>query len=142
MSSPSLDIPEPEINPESEPYWLAANDEVLLLGKCGRCGEFHHYPRRMCPLCNSTDVSWVPAGGSGAIYSFSTLWRTETPYTLAWIVLDERVGMMTNIVDCDPRGLAVGQRVKIVFAEISSGQKVPMAAPQPGQPAAAVGDRQ
>jgi uncharacterized OB-fold protein len=141
MASPALDIPEPEINPESEPYWLAANQGVLLLGKCARCGEFHHYPRRMCPLCNSLDVSWVPAGGYGTIYSFSPLWRTETPYTLAWIVLDEQVGMMTNIIDCDPRVLAVGQRVKIVFPELSSGQKVPMAALGPGESPATGGDR-
>jgi uncharacterized protein len=72
-------VPEPEINPESQPYWAAANEGVLLVGNCGQCGEFHHYPRRICPLCRSSDVSWVPAAGYGSIYSLSTLrWTSRS----------------------------------------------------------------
>jgi uncharacterized protein len=140
MTSASSPVPEPAVNPESQPYWDAANEGVLLLGKCGQCGEFHHYPRRMCPLCRSCDVSWVPAAGYGSIYSFSTLRRAEIPYVLAWVVLDEQVGMMTNIIECDPDAVSVGQRVKIAFVAAGSGQKVPMAAPLSDASPATAGD--
>jgi uncharacterized OB-fold protein len=128
MTTPST-VPDPQINPETEPYWAAANDEVLLLGHCHSCGEHHHYPRHVCPLCGSSDIAWVPASGTGTIYSHSTLRRADPPYVLAWIQLDEGVGLMTNIVDCDVDSLAIGQPVAIVFVPSASGQNVPMATP-------------
>lgn len=129
MTTP-MAVPDPQMDPETEPYWQAANEGVLLLGLCASCGAYHHYPRHKCPLCGSIEVSWVPASGAGAIYSYSTLRRADPPYALAWIELDEQVGMMTNIIDCDLDSLAVGQRVGIVFVPSASGQKVPMATPR------------
>jgi uncharacterized protein len=39
------------------------------------------------------------------------------------------VTMMTNLVDCDPRDVAIGQRVRVVFKPSDGGHAVPMFTP-------------
>ncbi|MSQ59865.1 MAG: Zn-ribbon domain-containing OB-fold protein [Betaproteobacteria bacterium] len=123
-------IPAPPINPENKRYFDAAAQGTLLVGKCNDCGEAHFYPRVLCPHCFSDKTEWVAAKGTGVIYSYSTLHRgVPVPYTLAYVTLEEGVTMMTNLVDCDPSSLAIGQRVKVVFKEADEGAKVPMFTP-------------
>ena len=123
-------ITAPPVNPENERYFQAAKEGVLLVGKCNDCGEFHFYPRVLCPHCNSDKTEWVPAKGTGVIYSYSTMRRgAPLPYTIAYVTLDEGVSMMTNIVDCDPDSLKIGDRVKVVFNNAEDGTAVPMFAP-------------
>lgn len=129
-SSPARKIPAPLINPENQPYFDATARGELLLGRCDACSEPHFYPRVLCPHCFSDRVRWQAAKGSGVIYSYSTLHRgVPEPYTIAYVTLDEGVTMMTNLVDCDPAQLAIGQRVRVVFKEAEGGVKVPMFTP-------------
>ncbi len=123
-------IPAPPMNPENRRYFEAAALGTLLAGKCNACGEYHFYPRVLCPHCFSPSTEWVAARGTGVIYSYSTLHRgVPVPYTLAYVRLDEGVTMMTNLVDCDLSTLAIGQRVKVVFKAAEDGTKIPMFTP-------------
>ncbi len=122
-------IPAPAILPDTAPYWEAANEGRLLLKCCTDCGEVHFYPRDICPHCLSSRTEWFEAQGTGTIYSFSTNPRARDNFIMAYVTLDEGVTMMTNLVDCDPGTLSVGQRVKVVFRPASNGQAVPMFAP-------------
>lgn len=127
MTAHNLDIREPEVDPETTEYWAAANRRELLLGHCSSCATHHHYPRHHCPFCGSTDIAFVGASGRGTIYSVSTLRRTETPYMLAWVVLPEGPGLMTNIIGCAPGDAEIGDAVEIDYLPAPSGQLVPMA---------------
>jgi uncharacterized protein len=131
MSEPiARTIPTPPINPENQRYFDAAANGMLLVGHCDACKKFHFYPRALCPFCFSERTEWVPAAGTGTIYSYSILLRgVPVPYIIAYVTLDEGVTMMTNLVDCDPAQLSVGQRVRVVFKETEGGAKVPMFAP-------------
>lgn len=120
-------IPAPLINPENQRYFDAAARGELLLGKCHACGEFHFYPRVLCPHCFSDRTEWIPARGTGSVYSYSTMHRgAPEPYTIAYVTLDEGVTMMTNLVDCDPASLAIGMPVRVVFKEAEGGVMIPM----------------
>jgi uncharacterized OB-fold protein len=120
-------IPAPPTSPENERFFEAASQGKLLIGKCGDCGEYHFYPRVLCPHCFSDNTEWVPANGTGKIYSHSTMRRgAPVPYTIAYVTLDEGVSMMTNIVDCDADRLKIGDRVKLVFKPAEDGTAVPM----------------
>ncbi len=120
-------LPAPLINPESGRYFEAAKQGTLLVGKCHECGEHHYYPRALCPHCFSDRTEWVPAKGTGAIYSYSTMHRgVPVPYTIAYVTLDEGVSMMTNLTDCDLAALKIGARVKLVFKPAEDGTPVPM----------------
>ena len=128
--NPGRQITAPLTNPENAPYFEAAKEGRLLVGKCNDCGEHHFYPRVLCPHCNSDTTEAVAARGTGVIYSHSTMRRgVPAPYTIAYVTLDEGVSMMTNIVDCDPGALKIGDRVRLVFRVAEDGTSVPMFAP-------------
>ena len=123
-------IPAPMINPESKPFWQAAAQGRLLLGRCLACRQPHFYPRAICPHCFSDDTTHVDAAGGGEIYSFSVMRRgVPAPYALAYVALDEGVTMLTNIVDCDFDALRIGQRVRLVFKPAEDGSQVPAFTP-------------
>jgi uncharacterized OB-fold protein len=121
-------IPAPRVLPESLAYWQAADEGKLLVKKCNACGEIHHYPRDICPHCLSSDTVWQQAAGTGTVYSFSTMGQGEAAYTLAYVTLDEGVTLMTNLVDCDPAKVAIGDKVRVVFKP-TDGHAVPMFMP-------------
>ncbi len=129
MNQKTRKIPAPMILPDTQRFWDAANEGKLLIKRCNDCGETHYYPRDVCPFCLSTNTEWQETSGRGTIYSFSTLWRAEVPYTLAFVTLDEGPTMLTNIVDCDPKALEVGQAVRVVFRAAENGQHLPMFTP-------------
>ena len=122
--------PAPEISVESERFWDAAADGKLLIKRCSACGEPHYYPRALCPFCLSADTHWQEASGAGTIYSLSTMRRgKDAPYTLAYVTLDEGAAVLTNIATEDHDALAIGQRVRVRFAESDGGAPYPMFAP-------------
>jgi uncharacterized OB-fold protein len=129
MAAKQRRIAPPPVNPETKPFWDAAANGTLLLKKCNACGEVHHYPRALCPFCFSDKTEWLAASGRGTIYSYSVMRRTEVPYVIAYVTLEEGVTMMTNIVDCDPDTVRIGQRVKLSFRPSDGGPPVPMFTP-------------
>ena len=122
-------IPAPRVLPESLPFWRAADEGRLLVKTCLDCGQVHFYPRDICPHCLSERTEWRDAAGTGTVYSFSTMGKGDAAYTLAFVTLDEGVTLMTNLVDCDPAAVSVGQRVKVVFQPSDGGHAVPMFTP-------------
>jgi len=122
-------IPAPRTLPETQAFWHGADEGTLLIKKCQACGQVHFYPRDICPTCLSDQTEWLAAAGTGTVYSFSTMGREAAAYTLAYVTLDEGVTMMTNLVDCDPRSVVIGQRVKVVFKPSEGGHPVPMFTP-------------
>ena len=132
MSATEKSYPDPDINLETEAYWAAANDGKLLLKSCASCGKTHFYPRAICPHCFSPETDWFEAAGTGRIYSFSIMRRTQTPYVIAYVTLDEGVTMMSNLVDCDFETLAIGQKVELTFRKSEGGQAIPVFRPAGG----------
>ena len=106
----------PATNPETKPFWDGCAAGKLLVPKCTACGKSHWYPRGLCPYCFSDKLEWVSASGKGKIYTLSVMERAEVPYAIAYVTLAEGPSMMTNIVDCDPDRLAVGDPVQLLFA--------------------------
>ncbi|HXA96248.1 MAG TPA: Zn-ribbon domain-containing OB-fold protein [Candidatus Dormibacteraeota bacterium] len=123
-------IPAPTPTPETAAFWEAAAKGRLLVKFCTACGKPHHYPRAICPFCNSDRTEWRDSAGRGTIYSFSVMRRASPPYVLAYVTLEEGVTMMTNLVDCDFDALRIGQPVRVVFAPTDGGPPVPTFTPR------------
>lgn len=129
MSS-ALPVPEPSVNPETEPFWSAAGEGRLVLPRCDTCRSVIWYPRRFCPTCHGTEISWLDAMGEGTIYSFTIVrqapgpWKEAVPYVIAYVELDEGPRILTNIVGAEPESLAIGQRVSVVFERSPEGNGV------------------
>ena len=126
----ALPVPEPWVHADAKPFWDATAEGRLRLPRCGSCGTVIWYPRGFCPACSSFDIEWFDAPGTGEVYSFSIprrgqgAYRDAAPYVVAYVELDlpDGVGsdgpgprIMTNLVECDPWSVAVGDRVRAVF---------------------------
>ena len=129
MSEKAHVYPDPPVAVGNEPFWEAAAEGRLALKRCRDCGEFHHYPRAICPHCFSENTEWQAAAGTGTVYSFSVMRRSDPPYAVGYVTLDEGITLMTNFVDCDLDALAIGQKVKVVFRRSPNGTAIPVFAP-------------
>jgi uncharacterized OB-fold protein len=130
ISEKVLPAPAPPVLPEVKPYWDATASGQLVLPRCVECQQVIWYPRPFCPACASTRVDWVPASGRGTVYSFTInrrgvadlpAYRDAGTYVLAYVELDEGPRVMTNIVDCDPESVRIGQKVEAVFHDTGEG---------------------
>ena len=118
--------PLPEIQPFTEPFWEATKQRKLLVQTCKSCGARIFFPRRQCPECWSTDLDWMEASGKATIFAFSVTYEgveemfvDDLPIILAWVDLPEGIRMQTNIIDCDPDSVEIGQEVEVVFKDVT-----------------------
>ena len=125
-----LPAPAPFVLPEIKPFWDGTAEGKLLLPRCTECQELIWYPRPFCPACASTSVEWIEASGRGTVYSFTvnrrgaadmSAYRDAGVYVLAYVELAEGPRIMTNIVDCDPDSVRIGQNVELVFHDTGQG---------------------
>jgi uncharacterized OB-fold protein len=140
MTDPALPAPDPIVSDEAAPYWEATREHRLVLPRCRACATFIWYPRGFCPACASFDIDWVEVDGTGTVYSFSIprrgqgAYREAAPYVLAYVELDVPGGdgprMITNVVDCDPESVAIGDPVEVVFHDTASGHALPRFRPR------------
>ena len=128
MTTDGLPAPAPRVAPEARPFWDATAEGRLLLPRCDACALVIWYPRGVCPACGSTRITWEEASGRGTVYSYTVVrrggvgpYRGAEPYVLAYVELEEGPRVLTNVVDCDPEALAVGDPVEAVFVPADDG---------------------
>jgi uncharacterized OB-fold protein len=121
--------PTPVGNPESQPFWDAAKDGKFMIKRCTTCGEAHFFPRAICPFCFSDKTEWEQSSGEGEIYTYSHMRKSATgAYVIAYVTLKEGPSVQTNIVDCEPDKLKIGQKVKVVWKQ-TDGAPLPFFTP-------------
>lgn len=122
---PSADIPLPVPSALSQPFWDACDLEQLCHQRCRNCGRSAFPPAYACRFCRRADLEWERSAGAGSIYSWSVVWRPQTPafptpYAPAIVELDERYLMLSCVVGCDVAEVRVGLRVRAVFHRIGA----------------------
>ena len=124
MNEGQLVTPVPPVLPEVKVFWNGTAEGKLLLPRCAACQAITWYPRAFCPRCGSLEVAWVPASGRGTVYSYTVCRRGQADlpeyrgvetFVLAYVELEEGPRVMTNIVDCAPGDVRIGQSVELVF---------------------------
>jgi uncharacterized OB-fold protein len=122
-----LPAPAPTVSPEARPFWEAAGEGRLLLQRCSDCASTIWYPRGVCPECGSTRLEWYEGSGRGTVYSYTVNrrgmgeYRDAAPYVLAYVELEEGPRVLTNVVECDPESVRVGDAVTAVFDPAGDG---------------------
>ena len=109
----------PTPDPESAPFWEAAQQKILLLRRCCDCQAFYWYPRAICPFCLGQRTEWVQSKGLGRIYSSTVMRKADNPYCIAYVELDEGPRVLTNIETDDPDTVKIGQRTEVSFVPAS-----------------------
>ena len=110
--------PLPEPDSVGSVFYEAAAEGRLLFQQCGACGHKQFYPRALCTACGSTP-EWVEASGRGTVHTFTVVrqygaepYRSELPYVVAVIELEEGVRMMGNVTGVDPEAVHIGLAVE------------------------------
>lgn len=131
--------PLPVPNADTAAFWDGCARGVLRIQRCGDCGGAQFPPRPFCGTCRSAALRWEPASGRATVASFSVVhrapvpaFRDAVPYVLALVDLAEGPRMMTNVVDCDPDAVRIGQAVRFVFRPVAEdAPPLPFCVPDP-----------
>ena len=122
----------PVPTPETAPFWDGAREHELRVQRCDSCGQHQFYPRIICSACMGDELQWVKVSGVGEVVSFtivrravSEAYRSEVPYVVALIQLEEGPTMMSNVVECDLQDLVVGMSVSVLFEDWSDEISIP-----------------
>ena len=113
----------------SRPFWDAAKEHRLTYQRCTACGTRVFYPRDVCPGPECFGVGtleWAESSGKGWVYASSISYQpahpafaADVPYVLAIVELDEGVRMHSNVVGIDPKEVAIGMRVEVVWDDVT-----------------------
>ena len=144
MPESSTDKPNKPIRPlpslaesDTATFWKATANSEFKYQQCTNCATLIWYPRQHCTGCVEGALEWKTSKGEGVIYSFSIVrqsyhpfFRSQVPYAVALVDLDEGPRFLTNVtgVDDPTTQVHIGQRVSIAW-EPHEGLQVPLVAP-------------
>ena len=133
---------EPKATEISDPFWDATREQRYLVQWCGACSAPIFYPREVCPRCLSPDsLEWRQSSGKGTVYAVAVQYRPanptmadRVPYAVALVEVDAGDGrntirVMSNVVNCDPTTVNVGDAVSLTWEELSDGRHLPLFEP-------------
>ncbi|CQD20750.1 3-ketoacyl-CoA thiolase [Mycobacterium lentiflavum] len=117
--------PLPLVTMENEFFWTSGADGKLRLQECKACKSLIHPPAPVCRYCRSLDIGVRAVSGQATLAGFTINERFSlpglvAPYVIAQVAIaeDPRVRLTTNIVDCEPDQLELGQQVEVVFEQV------------------------
>lgn len=117
-------MPLPQVTPENEFYWTAGADGALRITECENCNALIHPPAPACRYCRERKMGIRTVSGLATLIGFTLNERFSipglpAPYVVAQVALveDPRVRLTTNVIDCDPAQLELGQQVEVVFEQ-------------------------
>lgn len=129
---------QPPTSEASERFWDATKQKRYLVQWCDACVAPIHYPREVCPRCLSADsLMWRQSKGTGTVYAVSVqhrpanpLMADAVPYAVALVDLDDGIRVMSNVVNCDPEAVTVGQAVAVTWEPLDDGRHLPVFEPK------------
>jgi acetyl-CoA acetyltransferase/uncharacterized OB-fold protein len=117
--------PLPELSAQNGFFWTAGADGVLRIQECRNCEALIHPPQPVCRYCRSRDMGVRDVSGKATLSAFTVNHRfgfpdLPPPYVVAQVAVveDPRVRLTTNIVECEPDDLELGQTVEVTFEKI------------------------
>lgn len=111
-------------------WWELVDEGRLPIQRCTDCSTLRHPPRPMCGACQSLNWDFVESSMAGEILSFTTLRYPQfpgypSPVICAVIRLDEGTNLVSNLVDCTPDAVAIGQRVQGRIVKVDEKNTLP-----------------
>lgn len=106
--------------------WRHIPQRYSLIGsKCEQCGTVFFPKRVICPECRRRGkLEDIQLKGNGKIFTYSVIhtptdaFKTIAPYVVAIVELEDGAKLTTQIVDCKPEDVNIGDDVEMVFRRI------------------------
>ncbi len=104
-------------------FWREIPNRYNLIGtKCGNCETVFFPPRYVCPKCRRIGkLEPYQLKGRGKIVSYTVVhvppngFEIQTPYVIAIVELEEGPRVTSQITDCNPEDVKIGDEVEIAF---------------------------
>ncbi len=133
MADETYAKPVPEPSRDSKPYWDGLKEGRLVIQQCAACGKLRHYPRPVCDACYSMEVAWHQASGRGRVHSWTVAhhpfhpgFKSELPYVLATVDLEEGVRMVAQLKGVAPDDVALDMPVEVAFERATEELTLPV----------------
>jgi hypothetical protein len=132
----------PKATALTDAFWEATRERRYLVQWCTACSKPIFYPREACPSCLSSDtLEWKESSGAATVHAVSVQHRAanptmsdRVPYAVALVELDAgadgaAVRVMSNVVNCAPESVHIGDHVTIVWESLTDGRNLPLFEP-------------
>ena len=103
-----------------------------MLQHCSHCGQYRYPASPICHACLSSEYEWVPASGTGTLFSFVIVhrgldpyWQGEVPYVVAVVELLEGPRLLTNLSGIDFSSIEIGMALEVFFESLTREIVVP-----------------
>ena len=123
-------------NPDTEPFWEAANAHRLTACQCSKCEHFRMPPSPYCPECQSTDKKWPTLSGTGTVFSYAICThnpKNGEPYVYVPVVVDLHgapgARLVTNLAGIDAEDVKIGMKVTVDWNPIEGDWVLPIFTP-------------
>jgi uncharacterized OB-fold protein len=123
--SQEFERPVPALTPENRFFWTGGADGRLRFQRCQACRTYLHPPQPNCPNCLSAEIAPEVVSGRATIAASTVNIHTwhpafTPPYVLAIVEIEEApyVRLTTNIVNCPPESVEIGQPVQVTFQQV------------------------
>lgn len=99
----------------------------LSASRCGVCGKVFFPPRDVCSTCHRKSIGKmqpIRLSGEGEVHSFSVVHEAPSqyemlkPYVVAMVRMDEGVMLTSQLIDVDPKEVAIGLRVRATLRRV------------------------
>jgi uncharacterized protein len=121
VSDTAFQRPLPLLTDLNREYWTSGADGRWRLQRCTRCERLFHPPALWCPYDHGAPA-YVPLGGQGSVETWTVNRHPffpgfTPPYIVAFVnpIEDERVRVLTNLVNVAPADVVPGMRVRVTF---------------------------
>lgn len=119
--------PLPLLTEISRAFWTSGADGILRMQRCADCRRLVHPPALRCPNDHGVP-EYVTLSGRGRVESWTVNehpWfpAFSPPYVIAFVnpVEDERVRVLTNLVNIEPDGITPAMPVRVTFERYADG---------------------
>ena len=129
------DVMRPVISRDTEFFWAGTARRELRVQRCMECGRLRHPPGPACPECGSTRLDYLPAAGTGTIYSYVVHHHPpvpghRVPFVIVLVDLPEGVRMLGELLAADPDDgeigdVRIGAPVRVDFVRVDAELTLP-----------------
>lgn len=93
--------------------------------KCSKCSQIFFPKRVVCPDCKKQDFENIKLSGKGILNTFTIIrvppagFADQVPYAIGIVELEEGIKITTQITDCNPEMLKIGDKMVTEFRRIN-----------------------
>lgn len=111
---------------DPQKYWRQIPARYRLEAyRCAKCGKVFFPKRLVCDNCGSREFALAEYSDRGKLITYTVIhtgpagFRTQTPYIVGIIELENKVRLTAQLVDIEPENVKTGMNVRMEFRRIN-----------------------